>query len=99
MLQAGITTQIHDEGFKVSPIPEVPGAFVVFEGGDEVLSKKGNRGGITFVTPKFSFFETALRTRASPFIYRCPARAAFFGGPGGTVPTGMGQSEIPLIGF
>jgi hypothetical protein len=49
---------------KLSPIPEVPGAFVVFEGGDEVLSKKGNRGGITFVTPKFSFFETALRTQS-----------------------------------
>ena len=33
--KAGITAQIHNEGFKDSPIPEAPGAFVVFEGGDE----------------------------------------------------------------
>src|SRR5208337_4838956 len=78
-LQEGTTTKIHQENknhltthhhriqarfFWESPIPEVPGAFGFSEGGDEVLSKMGNRGGITFLTPKFSIFETALRTRS-----------------------------------
>jgi hypothetical protein len=83
-LQEGTTTKIHHETknrltlhhyriqarfFLESPIPEVPGAFGFSEGGDEVLSKMGNRGDITFLTPKFSIFETALRTRTShPFI-------------------------------
>jgi len=89
-LQEGTTTKIHHETknrftihhhriqarfFWESPLPEVPGAFGFSEGGDEVLSKMGNRGGITFLTPKFSIFETALRTRTShPFIGGVPGR-------------------------
>ncbi len=49
-------TQIHDEGFNGSPIPEAPGAFVLSEGGDEVLSKKGNRGGIFCGYPEIFLF-------------------------------------------
>ncbi len=57
----------------------MPGAFGFSEGGDEVLSKMGNRGGITFLTPKFSIFETALRTRTShPFICGVPGRHLSF---------------------
>jgi hypothetical protein len=93
-LQEGTTTKIHQETknrftthhhriqarfFWEFPIPEVRGAFGFSEGGDEVLSKMGNRGGITFLTPKFSIFETALRTRTShPFIGGVPGRHLSF---------------------
>ena len=89
-----------------TPSTRSAGSLRIFpEGGDEVLSKMGNRAGLFWPTAKFSIFETALRHSNLPSIDRLPAgRPLPFaragrrqrGGPIGKTPSRPAASKTPF---